>query len=166
MKRISTWQDAYSGGPIVLDLGDGVEVDLRTLGAPAVQDTGWRALPVTPGSTGRTGTGIMHVRRIGERVTWRFNELGITDGSGAVIVIHSTEWANGFSPYAHGPVFQVSHEAGATYSSNLKVVSSLYWIGLNTGLQLSTTRSNIALQGEFSYVTDDPWPAILPGTAV
>lgn len=163
VKRINHWAETYQSGRIVLDCDDGTVLDTNKL---AVPDTGWRALTATPGSTARTGTGTMQVRRTGAWVTWRLNEVGITDGTGAVILVHANEFPPGFTPYSQGTVFHVSHEAGSSYVSTLKVAGSLYWIGLTTGTALSLTRSGVQLQGEFSYLTADPWPALLPGTPV
>ena len=127
-------------------------------------DTGWRSIPPTPGGTSRTGTGTILVKRHNQRVIWRFGDLGIADGTGASIVVLSSEFPSGFSPYAMGPVFHVSHRSGSTFTSKLKVASSLYWIGLDSGTSLSQSRTGVELRGEFSYTTDDPWPTTLPGT--
>lgn len=127
-------------------------------------DTGWRTIAPTPEGTIRSGTGKILVKRENQRVIWRFGDLGITDGVGAAIIISSSEFPSGFSPYLSGPVFHMSHRTGSTFISKLKIVSSLYWIGLDSGTNLSQTRTNVELRGEISYTTDDPWPATLPGT--
>lgn len=127
-------------------------------------DTGWRSIAPTPGGTIRSGTGKILVKRENQRVIWRFVDLGITDGTGAAIIISSSEFTSGFTPYAMGPVFHVSHRSGSTSTSKLKVASSMYWIGLDSGTSLSQSRTGVELRGEFSYTTDDPWPTTLPGT--
>ena len=127
-------------------------------------DTGWRTIAPTPEGTIRSGTGKILVKRENQRVIWRFGDLGITDGAGAAIIISSSEFPSGFYPYLSGSVFHVSHRTGSTFISKLKIVSSLYWIGLDSGTNLSQTRTNVELRGEISYTTDDPWPATLPGT--
>ena len=127
-------------------------------------DTGWRSIASTPGGTIRSGTGTILVKRENQRVIWRFRDLGIMDGTGAAIIVSSSEFPSGFYPYLEGPVFHLSHRTGSTFVSKLKIVSSLYWIGLDSGTNLSQTRTNVELRGEISYTTDDLWPATLPGT--
>lgn len=115
------------------------------------RDTGWRAITGEPGTSGR-----ILLRRVGRRVTLRLDRFLPPAGNYA---IHVASIPSGFR--FSGPHYFIAWGS----------LTSVY--GLYSGAWLSWVRSlegtvhlrpTTAQDGTYSFETDDPWPATLPGT--
>lgn len=114
-------------------------------------DTGWRNLPLPEKITG----GFIRIRRLANRVTVHFSDISNSENT---ITILATPKNGGFcaTPGWHtDPIFISSQMVGVARING-------------------DTDQNIKLlcpagqwrNGRLEYYTNDPWPTILPGTAL
>jgi hypothetical protein len=123
----------------------------------ADSDTGWRDVSASLGNNGET-TKSLQVRRIGDVVHARLN-LQHTDITNVLRLIATGGWPSGFRPRSQTNV-SLNRTGWATQPTPSGIVT-LYSLGLY--YRLTDTS---ALTGSWSYMTTDPWPTTLPGTAV
>lgn len=132
------------------------------------QDTGWRALDVAD----LTGTirdpakpGTLSVRRIGDRVTARINDMALTDGGAQGIIFASGTLPTGFRVTTPTGAQLRDLLAFAGYHTVVASGSNIRWLAWWSGsLQSQTRPTDGTASGELSWLTDDPWPSTLPGT--
>ena len=128
-------------------------------------DTGWRVLPHHSDNSGLTGEGRILIRRQGDLITVYFDSIGVTEGSGAELVLHTRQIPAGFRAANRvGTIFTVSASFASYDYADLRFNNSLWFLSRRKAGVYSTDRTGMVLNGEVSWITNDPWPATLPGT--
>lgn len=138
-------------------------------------DTGWRNINVSSAAS-VTGTirdpekpGTLRLRREGRTVTARISDVGLAAGGSQGVLFSAGDIPQGFRASSDGPFVNLRDltMGYATYHTAYASASSIRWMSFWTGSTLSQSRPvGGAASGEFSWITDDPWPTSLPGTAV
>ena len=134
-------------------------------------DTGWRRLPVeTTEAAQAPSAHYFDIRRVNGRVYVRIRLVaaGATIGkprSGYVISSLMT-LPTGFASAAYVPVGTMA--ANTIPGGMLHTMASLNTISLifQNSLQSGTITGTDQINGSAEFVTDQPWPTTLPGTAV
>lgn len=142
---------------------------LNEIGAavnPVVQDTGTRdILTALVNGGGIALLGGVALRRVGDRVTVAIS-VKVAAGSGLVGATRNGAWLvampPGFQPYHNAPTIfaHASTTAGVGYMQ-WNTSTARLTIGGLTG----TWAANDTIYAEVSYLTRDPWPSTLPGSA-
>jgi hypothetical protein len=121
----------------------------------ADSDTGWRNVTALA-NPDMTGTGPVKLRRIGNTVRFAMREMRFPTAGNKEILAPPT----GFRPtndlYGALGVLTTGYSYGYAILSNQASWSRLEVIGVQTAWVIG---------GEVSYITKDPWPTTLPGTA-
>ena len=193
MKRISTDAEYLDSGKIVVD-ADGIPVNLgyRGTGSPegniaapigsvytdtaatngairwikttGTGNTGW---VVERGNTGQRVIahngegGTLRIQRIENTVTIGLNEITLAEGTGAFILFAVP---SGFRPLDR--VSLVTHnprwlDIPSVWGSYNGLPSNFSFLRKMDG---SIDRPTVGTSGTVTFLTDDPWPATLPGT--
>lgn len=114
-------------------------------------DTGWRRLTLLNG-----WTGIVDVRRVGQTVHYRLNNVNGTVASDNKVV----DWPVGFGPDSIGGQF--AHFLNSTATG----IQGIY-MGSDTGLNLNKGSTYAgAAYSPFNFLTQQSWPTSLPGSAI
>jgi hypothetical protein len=139
-----------------------------------IGDTGWRDVTdiCVSGSLDPANVGQLQMRRQGHYVTYRLVNLLMASGVGSIILVNGGI-ASGFRLPATAPAsflqFLANRINSAIERQNLAVFSQrIDWhsVTVTTTGVTSSARPAIGISGEITFVTEDPWPATLPGTAV
>lgn len=132
-------------------------------------DTGWRDVTMHMGDiVGPANTGSISVRRIGNRVLWRFNNFLLLSGSGGLSFLAPPDLRMGWRAQMHWGTQTVVLYNDLSFTNNITHLNSGGWYWLNqfaeyTGALLRT-RPVKGLTGVSDFTTLDPWPTSLPGT--
>lgn len=124
--------------------------------APSKTDTGWRSIGVY--ANGATA-GTLWVRRVGHRVTTRWQNVVLVQGSGQI--------AFGLLPagFRAPPVAIMGSCLAGGNRASLHFLQAenngLAWIIKSDG---TSTRPSATLMGEMTWITNDTMPTTLPGT--
>lgn len=130
-------------------------------------DTGLRDITaLMPGAVTTSNPNMkLYVRRVGKRVTFSLRETVAGTGTGTLTLLSASTatlaLGAGFTPYptamsVPGPVF--------SDSSGLPIANASLYLGTAPFLRLFGA-TTVLQRAEISYVTNDDWPTILPGTA-
>lgn len=128
-------------------------------------DTGWRR--ILPVGEYFTGDGSILFRRIDNRVTIRFAGVGVNNSLTPFVYLT----APGFIPvgfrvdYGDRPSFWVSNSnANPNYLITVAQGSRIRYQESNSPTAANPGTGSLAMQGQGSWVSEDAWPTILPGT--
>lgn len=135
-----------------------------------VGDTGWRryVAPLLDVASGEYG-----LRRIGDRVYFRAVNAVLVAGTGAAYFFDGTRGMGlpvgfrGPSSFQDRTMQAIGLQSNAIDRQWISAfsTSAVIWAGTN-GAGPSGTRPTSGLAGAISWLTEDSWPAGLPGTAV
>lgn len=120
-----------------------------------IYDTGWRVLPLESGwaNSGASATVGPAIRRIGNVVHVRTRNLTGQDATSPTVMTLPV----GFQPEAaDGGLAMIG---GTIYAASVNTAGALNIIGAHG-------QPGVGAQGSFTYITGNPWPETLPGTAV
>ena len=151
-------------------LGPGSFVEITSTGAAWIltggtPNTGWRDVSslLTADGTAKVQTwDQLHLRRVGNRVTWIIKAtFGTGTAAGNSVDITPITLPSGFRASAFAALSGlVSH----TYASRIGVCTA---ISSKSQPYLNPVGGawTVAMEGEITWLTDDAWPTSLPGSA-
>lgn len=137
-------------------------------------DTGWRQIDVanTAGSIRDPAQpGSLALRRVGHVVTARIADVKLTPGNGTGFIFPNV-LPSGFRSWERSGTTTrgfLGDVMGAATEHTVNVGSNdIFWSSYTgTNFARASVRPDSAvqrMQGELTWITDDPWPAALPGT--